>query len=215
MEDKTSLFKIKSLNIQKTIIKYLNNKKILKFVKYNLKLQNKLKISLLNYDEYMKTYSEIIIELIPVENTNGIFINIRKEDINYIHIYINNSRVEIKRNYIKPNEIIAKIIIKLDYQFNNFKYLFYDCKCIKSITFIKFFRNNIFDMSYLFCKCINLYEVNFNSFNTDNVINMCYMFYKCKNLTNVDLNKFNNLSGINMEGMFNKCYKLLRKQNNN
>ena len=194
MEDKTSLFKIKSLNIQKTIIKYLNNKKILQFVKYNLKLQNKLKISLLNYDEYMKTYSEIIIELIPAENTSGIFINIRKEDINYIHIYINNSRVEIKRNYIKPNEMIHKIIIKLDYQFNNFKYLFYDCKCLKTITFIKFFRNNIFDMSYMFCKCINLQEINFNSFNTDNVTNMCYMFYKCKNLTNVDLNKFNNLS---------------------
>ena len=182
MEDKTSLFKIKSLNIQKTIIKYLNSKNILKFVKYNLKLQNKLKISLLNYDEYMKTYSEIIIELIPAENTSGIFINIRKEDINYIHIYINNSRVEIKRNYIKPNEIIAKIIIKLDYQFNNFKYLFYDCKCLKTITFIKFFRNNIFDMSY--------------------------MFYKCKNLANIDLNKFDLNKNINMEGMFNKCHKL-------
>ena len=208
MEDKTSLFKIKSLNIQKTIMNYLNYKKILKFVKYNLKLQNKLKISLLNYDEYMKTYSEIIIELIPVENTSGIFINIRKEDINYIHLYINNSRVEIKRNYIKPNEIIAKIIIKLDYKFNNFKYLFYDCKCLKTITFIKFFRNNIFDMSYMFCKCINLYEVNFNSFNTDNVTNMCYMFYKCINLTNIDLNKFDLNKNINLEGMFNKCHKL-------
>lgn len=215
MEDKTSLFKIKCLNIQKTILNYLTYKTILKFVKYNLKLQNKLKISLLNYEEYMKTYSEIIIELIPVENTSGIFINVRKEDINYIHIYFNNNRVENKRNYIKPNEIIAKIIIKLDYQFNNFKYLFYDCKCIKSITFIKFFRNNIFDMSYMFCKCINLQEINFNSFNTDNVHNMCYMFYKCINLTNIDLNKFNYLNGINIVGMFNKCHKLLGIQNNN
>ena len=45
---------------------------------------------------------------------NGIFINIREEEINYIYIYFNNNIVEIRRNYIKPNEMIDKITIKIN-----------------------------------------------------------------------------------------------------
>ena len=133
-------------------------------------------MSLLNFSEYLNKNSDVIIELIPIKNMNGISINIRNEDINYIYIYFNNNIVEIKRNYIKPNEMIDKIIIKLEYKFNNFKYMFYECKCLKTIIFIEFYINNILDISYMFVKCINLYKIKFNIFNTDNVTSMCCIF---------------------------------------
>ena len=59
-------------------------------------------MSLLNFNVYLNKNSDIIIELIPIKNMNGIFINIRNEDINYIYIYFNNITI-IKRNNIKPN----------------------------------------------------------------------------------------------------------------
>ena len=51
-----------------------------------------------------------------------------------------------------------KVII--DYQEKSFSKLFEDCDFIKTITFKKFFRKNIIDMSYMFYKCSSLKEVN-------------------------------------------------------
>ena len=73
---------------------------------------------------------------------------------------------------------MIKITI-IDYQVISFRELFDNCKCIKSIVFKKFFRNNIIDMSYMFSRCSSLKELNFSSFNTDNVTEMDSMFYGC------------------------------------
>ena len=59
-----------------------------------------------------------------------------------ITIYFNNNKDEIKRNFINKDEEI-KIIIIIDYQIKSFEKLFYDCECIESINFKKFYRNNI------------------------------------------------------------------------
>ena len=65
---------------------------------------------------------------------------------------------------------IIKIII--EYQVESFDRLFYKCKCIESINFKKFNRNNINIMSCMFSYCSSLKELNLNNFNTNNVTDM-------------------------------------------
>ena len=44
------------------------------------------------------------------------------------HIYFDNSKEEIKRNYLKKNEEVKIINIKIDYQIKSLKKLFYDAQ---------------------------------------------------------------------------------------
>ena len=67
------------------------------------------------------------------------------------------------------------MIIKL----NHFQDLFYNCECIESIKFKKFYRNNVTNMSGMFCGCSSLKELNLNNFNTNNVTDMSGMFTEC------------------------------------
>ena len=57
--------------------------------------------------------------------------------------------------------------------------MFYECKCIEKIKFIKFKRNNINNMNDMFYGCSSLKELNLNNFNTINVTNMNGMFSGC------------------------------------
>ena len=78
----------------------------------------------ININDY-KEYSELIeIEIKLVKNKYGKFINIKDEDIKYYHIFFNNNREEIKKNYINENEKIKIIKIIIDYQIKSFKVLF-------------------------------------------------------------------------------------------
>ena len=77
----------------------------------------------------------------------------------------------------KKGEKIKIIKIIIDYQVKSLENLFNDCKCIESINFKKFYRNNITDMSSMFYKCSSLKELILNNFNTNNVIDMSWMFY--------------------------------------
>ena len=70
---------------------------------------------------------------------------------------------------------VSKISIIIDYQIKSFSRLFINCKCIESIEFKKFHRNNVTDMSEMFGECSSLKELNLNNFNTNNVTNMCRM----------------------------------------
>ena len=117
---------------------------------------------------------------IPAKDKYGKFINIKENDKLYYHIYFNDNKEEIKNKYeIKEEDKITKIKIMIDYQVKSFKELFYWCKCIESINFKKFYRNNITDMSDMFYECSSLKELNLNNFNTNNVTNMRYMFSGC------------------------------------
>ena len=75
-------------------------------------------------------------------------------------------------NYLTENNKVEKIKITIDYQVNSLRGLFKDCKCIESIIFKKFYRNNITDMSGMFSNCSSLKELKLNNFNTNNVTNM-------------------------------------------
>ena len=83
---------------------------------------------------------------------------------------------------------LIKIII--DYQVISFEKLFCDCKCIESIFFKQFYRNNINNMSIMFFGCSSLKELNFNNCNTINVTNMAGMFWECYSLEVLNLDNF-------------------------
>ena len=123
-------------------------KKKLLIVKYNKKIQNRINLSVKDYKEYSETFTPIEIEIIPAKDKYGKFININKNVELYYHIYFNDNKEEIKNKYfILEEDKVTKIKIIIDYQVKSFKGLFYDCKCIESINFKKFYRNNV---KYLF-----------------------------------------------------------------
>ena len=193
IKPKASLNKISSKYILMIIFNHFHPKNKLNIIKYNKNFQNKLNININDYNEYLQIYSPIIIELTPKENSFGKFININKsKDDSFFHIYYNNKKKEIKKpkkNFLKEKDKnIKKIKIKIDYQIKSFHQLFTDCKCIESINFTKFFRNNIINMNAMFQYCSSLKELNLSNFITNNVTNMSFMFYNCSSLKELNCN---------------------------
>ena len=87
---------LKSDYFLRKIFENLIKKKTLQLINYNKKIQNRVNININDYKEY----SSIKIEIIPVLNKYGTFIQINKEeDKKYFHIFFNNKKKEIKRNY--------------------------------------------------------------------------------------------------------------------
>ena len=111
---------MKNKNILKKIFKNLQRRTVLDISKYNKKLQNRLNITL---DDY-KEYCQIEIDAIPEEHSYGKFINIVKEKKRFFHIYFNDNKEEIKRNYLTKSDEIKKIKIIVDYQVKSFGKLY-------------------------------------------------------------------------------------------
>ena len=68
--------------------------KSLEIIKYNKNIQKRLNISINNYKEYSEIYSKIEIEIIPASNKIDKFINIKKDEEIYFHIYLNDNKKE-------------------------------------------------------------------------------------------------------------------------
>ena len=176
---------IKSRFILSKIIDNMPKKIKLEIVRYNKKMQNRLNLDIKDYKEY---YEGIEIEIIPFKGEYGRFIHIDNDnDKLYYHIYFNDNKEEIKDKYrINEEDKVTKIKIIVDYQVISFRKLFFNCKCIESINFKKFYRNNITDISLMFAGCSSLNDLNINNFNTNNVTKMYCMFSGCSSLN--DLN---------------------------
>ena len=90
-------------------------------VKYNKKVQKRLKISIQNYkkySEYLQIFSPIEIEVIPIKNKYGKFININ-EKVPLYHIYFNDDKEEIKKNSLDKDDKVSKIKIIIEHQKNH------------------------------------------------------------------------------------------------
>ena len=220
-KEKTALNKIESKDIFKSLKndfflqKLFNNllkKKYLDIIKYNKNIKDRINISIKDYKDYSEIYSSIEIEIKHVKDKYGPFINIDEENGIYYHIYFNNNKEEIKRNYLNKNENVEKIKIIIDYQIKSFERLFKDCECLEYIYFKKFYRNNINNMRYMFFGCTSLKEINLSNFNTNNVTNMGHMFDGCSALQELNLSNFNTRNVTDMECMFYQC-SLLKKLN--
>ena len=195
---------IKSKYILKILYEYLSHEKFLTIIKYNKDIQNKLNININTYKEYL----QIEIDIIPKEKECGKFINIHKIYKRYFHIYFNNNKEEIKKFSIKEKDKVKNIKIKIDYEIVSLDKLFYECKCIEKINFIKFKRNNITNLSYMFCGCLSLKEINISNFNSNNVTDMSHMFEGCSSLNELNLSNINTNNVTNISFMFRYCWKL-------
>ena len=200
----------------KELIKYIQksldekDSNILKKIKHYLEISQsviefKKNTDINNYKENLGTNSSIEIEIKPVNNKYGKFINIKKEDEKNYHIYFNNNKEEINRTYFDENEEIEKIKIIIDYEVKSFKNLFNNCDCIESINFKKFNRNNIINMKRMFYRCSSLKELNLNNFNTINITDMRKMFSGCSSLKELTFNNFNPNNFDNCNGIFDGC----------
>ena len=205
--NKSYLKKIKSEFFLEKLLFSLSKSKLLNIIKYNKQTQNILDININDYKKYCEIYSPIEIEIIPVKNKFGDFINISKNNGKYYHIYFNDERKEVKRNYLKQGDKVTKIKVIIDYQMS-ISGLFKDCKCIESIRFLKFLRNNINKMSFAFSGCSSLKELNLFNFKTDNVTNMLSMFAGCSSLKQLNLSSFNTTKVKDMSKLFSGCSSL-------
>ena len=208
-ETKVHFENLKNNYILKKLLSYIKKNKLLKVIKCNKKLQKRLDIDIKDYIEcYKLTCTSIELELMPVNNDYGLFINISDKDKKYYHIYFNNSKEKIKKNYFDKNENVKIINIIIEHQIKSFQKLFYKCRCVRSVFFKKSYRNDITDMSYMFSGCSSLYKVDLSKFNTNNVTDMSYMFDECSSLNELNLSNFNTNNVINMCYMFYGCSSL-------
>ena len=201
VESKDVFRNLRSNYILKKVFYNLLKKKSLDIIKYNNNIKERINISIKDYKEYSEIYSSIEIEIKAVKNKYGEFINMNENEI-YYHIYFNDDKEEIKRNYFNENDNVSKIKIIIDYQVKSFEKLFYNCLSIEYIYFKKFFRNNINDMGDMFYKCSSLKELNLSIFNTNNVNDMEGMFHGCSSLKELNLSNFNFNNVNDMTGMF-------------
>ena len=134
---------------------YMTERKYLETIRYNKSIQKRINININHYKAYYETKTSIELDIIPMKGVyDGVydkFISINEKDKKYFHIYFNNNKKkEIKNTSLNIDNNVSKISIIIDYQIKSFSKLFYNCKCIESIKFKKFYRNNVTDMSYMF-----------------------------------------------------------------
>ena len=209
IKSKADIRNIKSIYILKIIFDKIKKTKLFNIIRYNKSIQNKLRISINDYKEYFEKFTPIEIEVIPLKNKYGKFININAiSDVSYFHIYFNDNKEEIKEYYLNENNNISKIKILIDYQITSFKELFSNCKCIESINFKKFYRDNITNMSYMFSGCTSLKKLYLSKIKTNNATDMSGMFSGCSSLKELNLSNFNTNNVTNMSCMFSGCSSL-------
>ena len=185
--------------------------KRLKIIQYNKKTQKKLCLSI---NDYSQLYLPIEIEIKPAisKYCKRKFINIKKDNEKYYHIYFDGKSKEINRYYLSAEEKVNKIKILIDHQVKSFKELFYECFRIESINFEKFYRIDITDMSSMFYGCYRLEKLNLSNFNTNNVTDMSCMFYGCSSIKELNISNFNTNNIKDMRGMFSGCSIDLNKK---
>ena len=194
---------IKSEYMLKKVFNYLDLIKLLNLIKKSKLYQNKLNKDI---NSYKDEYSKIEIEIIPAQSDLIPFINDNIKDVNY-HFYINDKKEEFKRNYLLRMDNAKKIKVIIDKNKKSLKGLFQNCVYNKKITFTKFNRNDIEDMSFMFNECQSLKKLIFN-FNTSNVFDMSYMFSECNLLKELNLSNFKTDKVNSMSFMFNGCFCL-------
>ena len=183
----------------------LEKNRLYKIVKYNKTFQKILNITKNDYENFNK----IEIEMIPINiSDKNKFIYIKDEYLPSYHIYFNDDKNEIKRDYFTKDEIIKKIKIIIDEDIKSFDYLFYCVDCIEKITFTKFNRKDINNMCGMFDGCSSLKELNLNNFKTNNVTSMRRMFNECSSLKKLNLSNFMNDNVTDMSYLFYGCSSL-------
>jgi len=147
IKSNNKLINIKSDYFLQKLFDNIQKRISLKIIKCNMNIQKRLNVNINNYKDFSEKFSSIELEIIPIQNEYGPFINIKEEDRKYFHIYFNDNKEEIKKTELNKGDKVSKINVIIDYQIKSFFILFYYCECIESINFKIFYRNNVTDMS--------------------------------------------------------------------
>ena len=181
---KNIITNIKSKIIFKKIFNRVPEIKFLKIIQHNKKFMSLMDKNINDY----KKYSNTVIEIFPLPNHFGKFINI--ENPAYFHIYFNDMNNErITRNIIYYWEEIYKITIVIDYSLKSFEELFKDCELIYEIKFIKCNRKDRIDINKMFYGCKSLKKLDLSKFNATNLTGGINIFNGCDSLKELNFPK--------------------------
>ena len=159
MESKSVLDNIKSDFFIQIIFGIMQKNIAFKIVKFNKKLQKKLNINIYDYKNFYEIYACTKVEIIPIKDKCGKFINVNEDDKKYYHIYFNDSKEEIKNKYsINEKDKVTKIKIIIDYQVESLYNVFKECNCIESIDFKNYCHKNPLIES-IFSGCSSVKEI--------------------------------------------------------
>ena len=131
IKSKNKLMNIKSDYFIQILFNYIPKKVSLELIQYNINIQKRLNININNYKDFCEKFSSIELEIVPIQNEYGAFINIKEENKKYFHIYFNDNKEEIKRKELNKEDKVSKITIIIEHQINSFDNLFDYCKCIE------------------------------------------------------------------------------------
>ena len=101
IKSKNKLINIKSDYFIQKLFNNMQKRISLKIIKYNINIQKRLNININNYKDFSEKFSSIELEIIPIQNKYGPFIEIKEEDKKYFHIYFNDNKEEIKKTIKK------------------------------------------------------------------------------------------------------------------
>ena len=185
-----------------------------KIVKFNKKLQKKINININDYKNFYEIYASTKVEIIPIKDKYGKFINVKEDDKMYFHIYFNDRKEEIKNKYsINEKDEVTKIKIIIDYKVNSLSGLFDGCNCIESIDYKKYCRKKE-PIGRIFRGCLTLKELTLSNFYNNEIKGMCSTFHDFPSLQKINLSNFYNNKAYNMNSTFWKC-PLLKEININ
>jgi len=159
---------------------------------------NKDIIIINSYDEFHRhwDFKQFKAEESNEEDILQCKIRINNEPIpfNYIHIFKNKGKYEIKYFF---NNCLTKV-----------NCLFYKCEKLTKIDLSNLNTDKLINMNAMFGECKSLTSINLTNINTKKVIDMHHMFYQCESLTNLDVSSFNTENVIYMNAMFSECKSL-------
>ena len=119
---------------------------------------------------------------------------------------------DLNREWSAINENIKKVVFDASFanaRPTSCDHWFDYCPNLTTIEGIEYFNTeNVMNMRYMFDDCKSLKSLDLTNFNTENVTDMYYMFAYCTSLESLDLTNFNTAKVTNMKGMFSSCSAL-------
>ena len=207
MDSKSILDNIKCDFFIPKIFDFMQKNIALNIAKYNKILQKKLNITIKNFSDFKDLYLTTKIEITPIKNKYGKFINVYEKKKKYYHIYFNDNKEEIKNKYsINEEDKVTKIKISIDYNVKSLEGLFNRCNCIETINFKNYCRKGNC-VENIFSGCSSLKEISVSNFYKNNTA-MNSSFSGCSSLQKVNLCNFYNNSITNVDLTFSGCTSL-------
>ena len=119
---------------------------------------------------------------------------------------------DLNQGWYAISENIKKVVFDASFanaRPTSCEHWFFYCSNLTTIEGIEYFNTeNVTNMRYMFDDCKSLKSLDLTNFNTENVTDMYSMFASCTSLESLDLTNFNTAKVTNMESMFQSCYAL-------